>query len=120
MTTYANREVVVRRVEFAVAAGSDIATVNRVQHFAWMDYCQRTGMDLHGGPPDDWCHVGISDDEIVFAFEVEHKVTDAEQAVARTRKALTELAARWAEKSGRLDAGDFTLVSDALAGSGLS
>ncbi len=119
MTTYATREVVVRRVEFAAEAGSDIATVNKVQQFAWLDYCQRTGTSRDADRYDNWCTVHPRDEEIVFAFEVEHKPTDAERAVSRTREALKALCERWAARSGRLDAEDFELISDALAGAGL-
>lgn len=120
MTTYRTSETVVRRIEWAAEAGSDIATVNKIQAMAWSDYCQRNGTDRDGSRYDDWCTVHPHDEEIVFAFEVEHKPTDAEQAVARTREALTRLCERWAEKSGRLDAEDFNLISDALGGAGLS
>jgi hypothetical protein len=120
VTTYRRVETVVRRVEFAVAAGSNVADANKVQEMAWHNYCQRTGTDPDGSRHDDWCRVDVGDDEVVFAFEVEHKPDAAEQAVVRAREALTALCERWAGKSGRLDAEDFNLVSDALGGAGMA
>lgn len=120
MTTYSNREVVVRRVEFGVEAGSDIGTVNKVQRIAWLDFCNRTGVPYGQAMSDDWCTVHPRDEEVVFAFEVEHKPTDAEQAIVRAREALTRLAEVCLQKSGRIDAADLNPISDALGGAGLS
>ncbi len=120
MTTFRKGEVVVRRIEFGVEAGSDIGTVNKVQEFAWQDYCQRTGEVHYTDRSDDWCHVHPRDEEIVFAFEVEHSPDAAEQALIRAREALTELVRQWAAKPSGLEAHDFEALSDALGGAGVS
>lgn len=115
MTSYRTTEVVVRRVEWAVAAGSNIADVNKVQEFAWQDYCTRTGTDRDSGRSDHWCHVHPRDEETVFAFEAEHKPSRAEAAVAKARRAITEMA-----QAGRLQVAEVDDLLDALSGAGVS
>jgi hypothetical protein len=125
MTTYRKGEVVVRRIEFAVKAGSDIGTVNKVEHIAFQDWNARTGSNLGSisSAPDDWCQVNITDDEIVFAFTVEHEPTSAEHALARVRQVYTELQIREAQhngsgREGRLNEADLFLIGEALDGTG--
>ncbi len=122
MTTYRTSETVVRRVEWAAEAGSNIGTVNRVESMAWQDYCTRNGLADRSisSAPDDWCQVNITDDEIVFAFEVEHKPEAGEEALVRVREALRKVTERWALNSGRLAADDLGLITDALSGAGVS
>lgn len=127
MTTYRNGETVVRRVEFAVQAGSDIGTVNKVQHIAWMDYVQRTGNNIGSitSAPDDWCQVNVTDDEIVFAFTIEYEPSATDRAVKLARAATHDLAERAVFNrgqgpGGRLDKADLELIHHALNGVGVA
>jgi hypothetical protein len=71
VTTYARREVVVRRFEFAIAAGSNIGVFDRVKAIAWQNYCEMAGFNPNASQGDDWCTVIPRDDEVVLAFTVE-------------------------------------------------
>lgn len=71
MTTYARREVVTTRVEYGVAAGSDIGAFERVKHIAHTDYATRRGLAPDDCWFDDWAKVHVTDDEIVIAFQID-------------------------------------------------
>lgn len=123
MTTYRNDEKIVRRIEFAVAAGSDIGTVNKVSAIAWADYCTRTGTKTNA-VPDDWCTVNVTDDEIVFAFTVEHTPDAATRALDRARAEAINLVeragfGRGTGPGGRLEPIDFTDLMSAFGGAGV-
>lgn len=126
MTSYRNDESVVRRVEFAVRAGSDIGTVNKVEAIAFQDWRRRTGSTIGSisGAPDDWCTVNVTDDEIVFAFTVDHEPQAAARAVKLARAALGDLAQKAAFGRGQGPGGglskeDLDLVHRALDGAGI-
>lgn len=91
VTTYAHREVVVRRVEYGAAAGENIGVYNRVKAIAWHDWCRRNNYDPNDTEYDDWCTVHPRDEETVFAFSVEHPTDQAEQAIGLVREAYADL-----------------------------
>lgn len=85
MTTYAKREIVVRRIEYSVEAGCNVGVLYRVLRFAWMDWCRRNGKDPDGTVYDDWAEIVPRDEETVIAFTVE---VDAAKEADRVKAVL--------------------------------
>ena len=80
MTSYSKREIVSRRVEYGVEAGADIGTFEKVKRIAFVDYCQRSGLNPESSISysDDWATVEPRDDEVVVAFVFEKRVEAGE------------------------------------------
>jgi hypothetical protein len=88
VTTYAHREIVVRRIEYGVAAGCTVGDLHKVLAIAWQDYASRNGIEDRGAGPrtfDDWAEIHPRDEETVIAFTVE---VDAAKEADRVKAVL--------------------------------
>jgi hypothetical protein len=121
VTTYDRREIITRRIEYAIPTGSDMGTFDRVRGIAWQDFCQRRGHDPQAAYFDDWAEVDARDEEIAIVFAVDEKPAAADETLKRIRDAHAELSRREATNSGHgrdghLNLEDLDLICRAFTG----
>lgn len=104
MASYTSREVVTRRVEYAVPAGplgSAMGEFDKAYAAALADWRQRNGKTKDDPLYDDWAHVFPRDDEVVIVFDIEEPPDADRQRVEAARRAYAEVLKTLASNSGR-------------------
>ncbi len=114
MATYTWREVVTRRVEYAVPSGSPAGEFDKTWAAARGDYRQRNGLaDAATSLPDHWARVEARDEEVVIVFDIKEPADADRQRVEAVRVAYAEVLGRLQTKAGRGPGGQ--LVEEDLA-----
>jgi hypothetical protein len=91
VASYTCREVVTRRVEYAIPSGDVMGEFDKAYNSAVADWRRRNGKTDADRLSDDWARVEARDDEVVIVFDVEEPPDADRQRIEAAREAYAKV-----------------------------